>query len=140
MGAPFSVDITVSAADLLVDGRITTTAWPRKVLRAPDEDGQFEVLVRRSAVPDIDARACRSSWLLVRMPAIAPPLDSGYQPKPRGPANQRRLDNAIAEYAKLKADTASGQPSTLRVNGGGDASTTVHGLKLPGCNLFFSSP
>ncbi len=130
--------ITVPAADLLVGDRITAAAWPDRIIRTPDEDGQFEVLVRKAAMSEVDAAACRSSWLLVRMPAVLPPVDADYHPKPRDPANQRRLDAAKAEYAKLQADVAAGQPATFQVDGAGYASRTRHGLKLFGCNLFFS--
>ena len=59
--APAGLQITVPAADLLVGDRITTAAWPDRVIRTPDEDGQFEVLVRKAAVSKVDATACRSS-------------------------------------------------------------------------------
>ena len=118
--------------------QITTAAWPDRVIRIPDEDGQFEVLVRKAAVSKVDAAACRSPWLLVRMPAVLPPVDADYHPQPRDPANQRKLDAARAEYAALQADVAAGRPATFQVDGAGYASRTGHGLKLSGCNLFFS--
>ena len=118
--------------------RITATTWPERVIRTPDENGQFEVLVRKAAVSAIDAAACRSPWLLVRMPAVLPPVDADYHPEPRDPANQRRFDASKAEYAALQADVAAGRPATFRVDGAGYASRTRHGLRLSGCNLFFS--
>ena len=136
--APAGLQITVPAADLLVGDRITTAAWPDHVIRTPDEDGQFEVLVRKTAVSKVDAAACRSSWLLVRMPAVLPPVDADYHPQPRDPTNQRKLDAARAEYAALQADVTAGRPATFQVDGAGYASKTRHGLKLSGCNLFFS--
>jgi hypothetical protein len=138
--APASTQITVPAADLLVGNRITAASWPGHVIRTPDEDGQFEVLVRKTAVPGIDAPACRSPWLLVRMPAVLPPVDADYHPKPRNPANQHRLDAARTEYAALAADASAGRPATVHVNGADYATGTGHGLKLSGCNLFFTAP
>ena len=108
--ASAGLQITVPAADLLVGDRITTAAWPDRVIRTPDEDGQFEVLVRKATVSKVDAAACRSSWLLVRMPAVLPPVDADYHPQPRDPTNQRKLDAAKAEYAALQADVAAGRP------------------------------
>lgn len=135
---PAGLQITVQAADLLVGDRITTAVWPDRVIRTPDEDGQFEVLVRKAAVSKVDAAACRLPWLLVRMPAVLPPVDADYHPQLRDPANQRKLDAARAEYAALQADVAAGRPATFQVDGAGYASRTRHGLKLSGCNLFFS--
>ena len=132
------LQITVPAADLLVGDRITTAAWPDHVIRTPDEDGQFEVLVRKAALSKVDAAACRSPWLLVRMPAVLPPVDADYHPQPRDSANQQKLDAARAEYAALQADVAAGRPATFQVDGASYASRTRHGLKLSGCNLFFS--
>lgn len=138
--APASIRISVPSADLLVGDRITEASWPGHVIRTPDEDGQFEVLVRKTAVPGIDATACRSPWLLVRMPAVLPPVDADYHPKPRDPVNQHRLDAAKAEYAALAADASAGRSATFQVNGAGYATRTGHGLKLSGCNLFFTPP
>ncbi len=136
--ASAGLQITVPAVDLLVGDRITAAAWPDRVIRTPDEDGQFEVLVRKAAASEINAEACRSPWLLVRMPAVLPPVDADYHPKPRDPANQQKLDAARAEYAALQADVAAGRPATFQVDGAGYASRTKRGLKLSGCNLFFS--
>ena len=109
------------------------------MIRTTDEDGQFEVLVRKTATLGIDATACRSPWLLVRMPAVLPPVGADYHPKPRDPANQHLLEAAKAEYAALVADAAAGRPSTFRVNGASYATKTRQGLRLSGCNLFFTA-
>ena len=57
--ASAGLQITVPAADLLVGDRITAAAWPGRVIRTPDEDGQFEVLVRKAALPAGAWSRCR---------------------------------------------------------------------------------
>ena len=47
-------------------------------------------------------------------------------------------DRPATEYEALQADVAAGRPATFQVDGVGYASRTRHGLKLSGCNLFFS--
>ena len=69
---------------------------------------------------------------------MLPPVDADYHPKPRDPANQQKLDAAREEYATLQADVTAGRPATFQVDGAGYASKIRHGLKLSGCNLFFS--
>lgn len=137
---PASLQISVPAASLLVGDRIPASAWPSRVIRTPDEDGQFEVLVRKTAAVGVNAAACRSPWLLVRMPAVLPPVDAAYHPTARDPTNQRKLDEARAEYARLQEATAAGLPATIRVDGGPYATKTRPGLRLSGCNLFFAKP
>jgi hypothetical protein len=116
----------------VVMGRdIAGTDWSPR-LATPSAEGQFEVLVRKSATP-FKAPGCGSRYLVVRMPASVstepdPPVQTEVARKRR--MFDRMLD-AYQHGASIHFDVFAG-PYGKRTPDGE--------VLLTGCNIFFKEP
>jgi hypothetical protein len=92
-------------------------------------DGQFEIAVRKSAVP-VPAPGCRMAYLILRMPAYYPE-----NPK-QAPMAERK-----AVYDTLTTLKHSGKGSLkVHVEANGYSRKTPDGSELTTCNLYFVLP
>jgi hypothetical protein len=123
------VSFTVAAGDVVMGEAIGRTDWSTR-LATPSAEGQFEILVRKSAAP-VQSPHCASQYLVIRMPASLDTDDSGRQ------AIRRKIDL----YKRFVAEQAAGHPLHLRVFAGPYGHFLSGGaLSLTGCNLFFAEP
>lgn len=123
--------LDVPRQDVVMGDDIGRTDWPTR-LAHPSAEGQFEVLVRKSAT-DIQAPACRSAYLVIRMPAS---VSVGADPA-AGAAVARK----IQYYDELLAAYNQGRPFRAEVFAGPYGKRSRQGkLVLSQCNLFFAAP
>ncbi len=110
---------------------IGRTDWSTR-LAHPSDEGQFEVLVRKSAT-HIQAPDCKSDYLVVRMPAS---VSIGANPATRAAVAQKR-----EYYNQLLAAYDKGEPLHAEVFAGPYGKRNRDGtLVLTQCNLFFVEP
>ena len=120
-------------ADAVRIGReqIRSAKWPRALLMEPSDEGQFEILVSKSALPDIQAPSCRQDFLLVRMPGV----------RYSDPAFAAKVKARKDAYARLADLSRANSPIPLHLEASGYGKVDLQGkLQLTGCNLWFTEP
>ena len=80
---PTHLTVEVPASAVLIGNATTRARWSRRIQASPDEDGEFEILIARNRLANIEAPRCPSPWLLARMPAVLPPTDSASHVLPK---------------------------------------------------------
>jgi hypothetical protein len=127
---PDGTEIIIAAKDVLIGhAQLQKAHWPRKLMDAPTEEGQFEILIRKNAVLPIDAPHCSQPWLLVRMPAVQS-RDAQFRLLV---AKQKLL------YRHYEEQVLAGEKVSLSVSSSGYGRRNSKGkLQLNGCNLWFS--
>jgi len=128
---PTRTTLDVPRQAVVMGDDIARTDWSTR-LAHPSNEGQFEVLVRKSAT-QIQAPDCKSDYLLIRMPAS---VSIGSDPATQAAVARKRqyFDQLLAAYDKgesLHAEVFAG-PYGKRGPGGA--------LLLTQCNLFFVEP
>jgi hypothetical protein len=125
------VSLIVPAEAVLVGHELEAAKWPRKLLEEPSAEGQFEVLIRKSAQSIIEAPACRRPYLLARMPGV-PSTD---------PAFARNVEARKQIFDELINLSKQHHSMTFRLVAGGYGRIDSHGkLQLTGCNVWFAKP
>ena len=124
-GDPTRTSFEVSRDSVLMGRDIAQSEWPMR-LASPSAEGQFEVLVLKSAAP-VSSPDCRSRYLVVRMPASI--------------ENQSAVQLKIRQYERMSAAYNQGQPIRFDVFAGPYGKRLPDGqIRLTGCNLFFVEP
>ena len=123
--------LDVPRADVVMGDDIAHTDWSTR-LAHPSDEGQFEILVRKSGTP-ILAPGCHSQYLVIRMPAsVALHPDRATE---QAAARKHRF------YSDLLANYESGKPLHVEVFAGPYGKREKNGrLVLSQCNLFFVEP
>jgi hypothetical protein len=128
---PTRTMLDVPRKDVVMGDDIGRTDWSTR-LAHPSDEGQFEVLVRKSATP-IQAPDCKSDYLVIRMPAsvsIGP-----------NPATQAEVARKRQYYNQLLAAYEKGEKLHAEVFAGPYGKRNRDGaLVLTQCNLFFVEP
>jgi hypothetical protein len=128
---PTRMMLDVPRQGVVMGDDIGRTDWSTR-LAHPSNEGQFEVLVRKSAT-SIRAPACKSDYLVIRMPAsvsIGP-----------DPATQAEVARKRRYYAQLLSAYDQGEPLRAEVFAGPYGKRDPDGrLELTQCNLFFVEP
>ena len=128
---PTGMSFDLSRADVVMGDDIARTKWPARLAR-PSKDGQFEVLVRRTATP-VQAPGCNSPYLVIRMPASLGPGDAL--------AIQTAVGQKRQQFDTMMAHYESGQPLHFDVFAGPYGHRATNGqIILTACNLFFQEP
>jgi hypothetical protein len=128
-GGQTAISFEAPRTAIRMAGDFAGSGWPGR-LATPSEEGQFEVLVSKDAVPVLSPR-CQSKYLVVRMPATMDEDAAGKAALER----KRRL------YADMLAAYNDGRPTHFDVFGGPYGKRLPDGkIEISGCNLFFSEP
>jgi hypothetical protein len=128
---PTSIALDVPRQDVVMGDDIGRTDWSTR-LAHPSAEGQFEILVRKSAT-DIRAPDCKSRYLVIRMPAS---VSIGVDP-----ATEAAVARKQAYYNELMAAYQKGEPLHAQVFAGPYGKRNSNGqLVLTECNLFFVAP
>ena len=127
-----SVSLTVPAEAVLIGHeQLAAVKWPRKLLEEPSEEGQFEVLIRKSAQSVVEAPSCRQPYLLVRMPGV----------RSTDPGFARHVEVRKQVFASLLNLSQQHRPLAFRLVSEGYGKTNSNGkLQLTGCNVWFAKP
>jgi hypothetical protein len=123
--------LTMPRQEVVMGDDIAHAGWSPR-LAHPNSTGQFEILVRAAATP-FRAPACRSRYLVVRMPAsisVAPDAATD-----AAAARKRRF------YDRLQRAYDHGEPLRFAVFAGPYGTRQPDGtVVLSACNLFFVPP
>jgi hypothetical protein len=128
---PTRIGFDVARDAVVMGDDIARTEWPMRLAR-PSKEGQFEVLVRKTATP-IEAPGCNSRYLVVRMPAS---VEFGHDLAIQASIRQKRelFDRMMDAYA-------NGRPMHFDVFAGPYGHRAANGqVILSGCNIFFEEP
>jgi hypothetical protein len=129
-GDPTRVSFTVPSADVVAGDDMAAAKWPTR-LAVPSAQGQFEVLIRKTAAPVL-APHCHGQFLVVRMPASIAIGGSA--------ATTQAVVRKRAAYDDLIATREAGRPIRFDVFAGPYGHKHGNRLELAGCNLFFVEP
>jgi len=126
------ISLTVPAEAVLIGHeQLAAAKWPRKLIEEPSEEGQFEVLILRSAQSVIEAPSCRQKYLLLRMPAASS----------TDPAFARNVESRKRTFAELMNLSRQHHSMTFQLVPRSYGKTDSNGkLQLTGCNVWFAKP
>jgi hypothetical protein len=128
-GSKTTISFEAPRTAIRMAGDFAGSGWSDR-LATPSEEGQFEVLVSRDAVPVLSPR-CHGKYLDVRMPATMAEDATGRASLER----KRRL------YSNMLAAYNDGRPIHFEVFAGPYGKRLPDGkIEISGCNLFFSEP
>ena len=129
---PTHIAFNVPREAVVMGQDIARTDWPTRLAK-PSAEGQFEVLVRKTAAPVV-APGCNSAYLLVRMPASV--LTSSHDLATQAAIRQKRI-----VFDRMLQDYDARRPMRFDVFAGPYGHRAPDGqIVLTGCNLFFEEP
>ena len=129
---PTHIAFNVPREAVVMGQDIARTDWPVRLAK-PSGEGQFEVLVRKTAAPVV-APGCHSAYLVVRMPASV--LTSSHDLATQAAIRQKR-----SVFDRMLQDYDAGRPMRFDVFAGPYGHRGPNGkIVLTGCNLFFEEP
>jgi hypothetical protein len=128
---PTHVTFDAPREAVVMGNDIARTGWPMRLAK-PSKEGQFEVLVRKTAVP-VQAPDCKSPYLVIRMPGS---VGRGDDLAVQAAIGQKQdvFDRMLDAYTngRLLHFDVFARPYGRRAANGQ--------IILSGCNLFFEEP